>query len=32
MENFEGFIGSVAVAVLKKGMKEDTTLALIVSP
>ena len=31
MENFDGFLGSIAVSVMKKGMKEDATLALIVS-
>lgn len=31
MENFDGFIGSIAVAIMKKGLKEDSTLALIVS-
>jgi hypothetical protein len=30
MENFDNFIGSIAVTIMKKGMKEDTTLALIV--
>jgi hypothetical protein len=31
MENFDEFIGSVAFAIMKKGLKEDTDLALIVS-
>jgi hypothetical protein len=31
MENFNDFIGSVALAVFKKGLKNDTELALIVS-
>jgi hypothetical protein len=31
MENFDDFIGSVAFAIMKKGLKEDSDLALIVS-
>jgi hypothetical protein len=31
MENFDEFVGSIAVAVMKKGLAEDTALALIVS-
>ncbi|KAF4625084.1 hypothetical protein G7Y89_g13085 [Cudoniella acicularis] len=29
MENFEGFIGSISVAVMKSGLKPDTSTALI---
>lgn len=31
MENFEGPLGPVAVGFFKKGLKEDTTIAVIVS-
>jgi hypothetical protein len=31
MENYEGTIGSITVAVLKEGLKPSTTLQLIVS-
>ncbi|KAH8687360.1 hypothetical protein BGZ60DRAFT_465721 [Tricladium varicosporioides] len=31
MENFEGFLGSIAVTIMKTGLKPDTTIALIAS-
>ena len=31
MENFQGFMGSIAVGVMKRGLKPDTTIYLIVS-
>lgn len=31
MENFEGPLGPVAVGFFKKGLKQDTTIAVIVS-
>jgi hypothetical protein len=31
VENFDSFIGSIAAAVLRKGLKEDTTIGIIVS-
>ena len=30
MENFDDFIGSIAVSVLTAGLKKDTTVGLIV--
>ena len=31
MENWDEFIGSITASVLKKGVKEDTTIGIIVS-
>ena len=31
MENLDGFIGSIGVAVLKKGLKPETEVSFIVS-
>jgi hypothetical protein len=31
MENFDGFIGSIAVSVLKRGLGKETKIGLIVS-
>ncbi|EIW87063.1 NAD(P)-binding protein [Coniophora puteana RWD-64-598 SS2] len=31
LENYEGFIGSITVAVMKNGLKKDTSLAVITS-
>lgn len=31
MENFDGFLGSIAEGVLKSGLNKDTTVGLIVS-
>jgi hypothetical protein len=31
MENLVGTIGSISITFLREGLKEDTTLALIVS-
>jgi hypothetical protein len=32
LENFDGLIGSIAVAVLKSGLKRETDVAFVVSP
>ena len=31
MENLDGIIGSIAIAVFREGLKKDTTICLIVS-
>lgn len=30
MENFDGFLGSIAVALLHQGLGKDTTIAVVV--
>ena len=32
LENFDGLIGSIGVAVLKNGLKPETDIAFVVSP
>lgn len=32
MENLEGMKGSIAVSILKKGLKRDSTISFVVSP
>jgi len=31
MENFDGFIGSIAATLLQQGLGKDTTIPLVVS-
>jgi hypothetical protein len=31
MENFDDFLGSIAVGVLKSGLKKETTIGIVVS-